>query len=94
MSALLEKTMLPRVDDDLANRAQAIYDEELRFLLEPAQTGKFVAIEPDGRRYFVGDTGTAALAEARKAMPEARFYLARIGYEAADTLHGYGNRNR
>lgn len=94
MSALLEKTRSADVDDTLVIRARRVYDEKLKSLLEPAQLGKFVAIEPESERYFVGDSGTAALVEARSAMPEHAFYLTRIGYKAADTLHGHGNRNR
>ncbi|HYX29705.1 MAG TPA: hypothetical protein VE863_14155 [Pyrinomonadaceae bacterium] len=94
MSSLLEKTIDVPVEDDLVRRGQRIYDQELRQILEPTQRGRFLAIEPETGRYFLGDNGTAALIEARKAMPGQLFYLARIGYEAADTLHGYGNRNR
>ena len=94
MSALLEKPGPAGVDDILVSRGQRVYDEKLKSVLEPEQLGKFVAIEPETERYFVGDSGTAALVEAHSAMPEHAFYLARIGYKAADTLHGHGNRNR
>ena len=93
MSVLLEKTRDSQVADDFVRRGQSIYDQ-LKDVLEPTQRGRFVAIEPETGRYFLGDNGTAALIEAHNAMPEQLFYLARIGYEAADTLHGYGNGNR
>jgi len=87
----------PRKDDleatdDLAESGQHLYDERLRELLEPSQAGRYVAIEPISGSYFLGDTGTEALLEARRALPEAVFYLARVGYPAADTLSGYGRR--
>ncbi len=94
MSALLEKPTLAQAGEDFANRAQRVYDENLRDLLERTQMGKFVAIEPETERYFVADTGTAALIEARNALPDHMFYLVRVGYAAAATLHGYGHRNR
>lgn len=78
--------------DDLAESGQRLYDERLRELLEPSQAGRYVAIEPVSGEYFLGDTGTEALLEARRALPEAMFYLARVGYPAADTLSGYGRR--
>lgn len=87
MSALLEKTGTSEADDELVRRARQLYDQKLRVLLEPNQQGRFVAIEPDTCRYFLGKTGTAALVEARTSMPRHSFYLARIGYEAADSLH-------
>lgn len=78
--------------DDLVESGQHLYDERLRELLEPSQAGRYVAIEPVSGEYFLGDTGTEALLEARRALPEALFYLARVGYPAADTLSGYGRR--
>ncbi len=38
---------------DLAEREQKFYQEKLQALLEPAEIGKFVAIEPYLERYFV-----------------------------------------
>jgi hypothetical protein len=75
--------------DDLVESGQSLYDERLRELLEPSQAGRYVAIEPVSGEYFLGDTGTEALLDARRALPEAIFYLARVGYPTADTLSGY-----
>jgi hypothetical protein len=94
MSALLENASAAGVEDELVRRSRQLYDRKLRTLLEPSQQGRFVAIEPDTERYFLADTGTAALVEAHKSMPQHKFYLARVGYEAADTLHGHGTRIR
>jgi hypothetical protein len=93
MSALLEKVDATETDE-LVRRARELYEQKLRAVLEPNQQGRYVAIEPDTGRYFLGDTGTAALVEAHTSMPKHSFYLARIGYEAADSLHGHGNRIR
>ena len=68
---------------------QRLYDERLREMLEPSQAGRYVAIEPVSGEYFLGDTGTEALLEARRALSEAMFYLARVGHQTADTLSGY-----
>ena len=94
MSALLEKIGTTDTDDELVRRARQLYDQKLRVVLEPTQQGRYVAIEPDTGKYFLGDTGTAALVVAHASMPEHTFYLARIGHEAADSLHGHGNRIR
>lgn len=75
--------------DDLVESGQRLYEERLRKLLEPAQTGRYVAIESVSGEYFLGATGTEALLEARRALPEAMFYLARVGYPTADTLSGH-----
>ena len=55
--------------DDLVESGQHLYDERLRELLEPSQAGRYVAIEPVSGEYFLGDTGTEALLEARRASP-------------------------
>jgi len=94
MSALLEKTGPAEAEDELVRRARQLYDQKLRVLLEPNQQGRYVAIEPDTGRYFLGNTGTAALVEAHTSMPKHSFYLVRIGYEAADSLHGHGKHVR
>lgn len=78
--------------DDLVESGQRLYNERLRELLEPAHFGRYVAIDPVSGRHFVADTGTEALLDARRALPEALFYLARVGHPAADTLSGHGRR--
>jgi hypothetical protein len=79
--------------DDLVESSQRLYDERLRDLLEPLQTGRYVAIEPNSGNYFLGDTGTESLLKARRALPEAMFYLARVGYLTADTLSSYDRQH-
>lgn len=82
------------VTDALAESGQRLYDERLRALLEPEQAGRFVAIEPESGRYFLGDTGIAALRAARGALPDKLFYLLRVGHEVAYRVGGYGARRR
>lgn len=83
----------PGAADELVEGGQRFYEEHLRDQLEPEHAGRYVAIEPESGRYFLADTGTEALLEARRVLPESLFYLARVGHAAADTLSGYGRRN-
>ena len=83
----------PEAADELVEGGRRYYDERLRDLLEPEHTGRYVAIDPASGRHFLGDTGTEALVEARRALPQTLFYLARVGHPAADRLSGYGRRN-
>jgi hypothetical protein len=78
--------------DDLVERGQAFYDEQLKEKLEPEHGGRYVAIEPDSGRYFLADTGTDALTAALAEMPDGLFYLARVGYQTADAIGGYASR--
>lgn len=75
--------------EDLVDRGQRLYNKFLSELLEPSHTGRYVAIEPVSGKYFLGDTGTEALLGARRALPKSQFYLARVGFPAADTLSGF-----
>lgn len=74
----------------LAESGQRLYDGGLRDLLEPEHTGRFVAIEPESGRYFLGDTGLAALRAGRTELPDKLFYLLRVGHETAYRVGGYG----
>ena len=75
---------------ELANKSKAFYESNLKNLLEPAEKGKFVAIEPETENYFVDADGTQALLRARNAFPDKLFFLIRIGYKTADSISGYG----
>ena len=79
-----------RVRDAVIERGDQIYEEQLKAFLEPKHTGRFVAVEPESGRYFLGDTGTEALLSAHEAMPESHFYLKRIGFDYTHKLGGYG----
>ena len=74
--------------DELAESGQRLYDERLRALLEPEHEGEFVAIEPESERYFLGQTGLAALRAGRRELPDKLFYLLRVGSDAAYHLGG------
>ncbi len=92
MSALPAEEI--KTGDALAEEGQRLYDQRLRGLLEPHQNGRFVAIEPKTERYFLADTGIAALRAAKSSMPDKLFYLLRVGSDAAYRLGGYGARRR
>jgi hypothetical protein len=87
-----ELTQTGAGDDAFVERGQSLYEEKLRSDLEPSHNGRFVAIEPRTGRYFLGDTGTAALVAARAAMPHNLFYLTRVGRQAAHSIGGHVSR--
>ncbi|HEY3875791.1 MAG TPA: hypothetical protein VGM92_09960, partial [Candidatus Kapabacteria bacterium] len=76
---------------------QAIYDETLKPILEPESIGRFVAIDVNSRRYFLGDTSSSALELARKEKPDGVFFLIKVGSSTAfrlTTFYGNGNLGR
>jgi len=72
----------PETVVDLGER---IYREQLKDLLEPKQTGRFVAIEVNSGKYFIADSPSDAMAKASSDMPQGLFHLMRIGATAAFT---------
>ncbi|MCI0490004.1 MAG: hypothetical protein L0229_25715 [Blastocatellia bacterium] len=60
-------------------RAKEIYRDSLAAKLEPAYTGKIVAIEPETGAYFVGEDEVRASEQARAAGQEGPFYFLRVG---------------
>jgi hypothetical protein len=69
-------------------RAKQIYDEKYRTLLEPNQSGRFVAVEPDSGEHFVADTFDAAVEAARKVYPTRLPHIIRVGHAAALHIGG------
>lgn len=80
--------------EDFVERGKRLYDERLRGELEPENTGRFLAVDPDSENYFLGDTDVEALTAAREAMPGSLFYLVRVGYETAHAIGGHAVRSR
>ena len=82
------------VHAEVIARGKQVYEEQLKSRLEPEHNGKFVAVEPQSGRYFLGDTDAEALIAAHEAMPESHFYVKRIGHHITHRLGGYGTRHR
>ena len=74
--------------NEISRQGLRFYIERLKGRFEPEHIGRYIAIEPGSEKYFLGDTGTEALVAAHKAMPDARFYLMRIGHSMAHNIRG------
>jgi hypothetical protein len=88
------QTDIATAREETIARGQHIYEEKLKAILEPEQIGRYIAIDPETGKYFIGDTSAEALGTAHDALPQSRFYLARIGYKAAHTIGGHALRRR
>ena len=73
----------------IAEEGAKIY-ESIKVQYEPAQNGKFLAIDIESRDAFTGDTSSEAVELARKAHPNKVFYVVKIGFSAAETLASLG----
>ena len=67
----------------VAESAKKVYDEDLRSRLEQDHKDDFVAIEPLSRRFFLGKTFLEVALAAKKAFPDKKSFVIRIGHEAA-----------
>ena len=70
------------------DRAKQLYANRLRADLESQHMGRFVAIEPESRDYFLGDTIDEAVMAARSKYPSRLSYTLRIGQRAAFSMGG------
>lgn len=80
--------MTPDWVRDTAGRAEKIYDQRLRAVLEADHFGRFVAIEPDSGDHFVADTLDAAADAVQAAHPTRRAHVLRIGHPAVWHIGG------
>lgn len=83
---------LAAIREAVIERGERLYRERLKALFVPRHVGKFLAIDPVTGSYFLGDTSAEAVGAAHDAMPDARFYLKRIGYTAAHFIGGSPRR--
>jgi hypothetical protein len=79
----MDEAELVAVREAIIEAGERLYRERLKADLVREHMGRFAAIDPDTGRYFLGDTSAEAVGSAHDAMPDARFYLKRIGYTAA-----------
>jgi len=65
--------------EEFARRGDAIYENELRSVLETGNEGKFVAIDIETGTYEVDDEELAASDRLLARVPNAQIWLRRIG---------------
>lgn len=75
---------MPGLDvDDFVRRAEEVYVNRLRAVLEPQHMDEFVAIEPESGDYFLGKTISDAIGAARRTHPDRLAHAMRVGHKAA-----------
>ena len=77
--------MIPQDSQKVASRAESIYEQRLRAMLERSHPDEFVAIEPVSGDYFLGRTLSEAVGAARRTHPEHLVHAMRVGHET--TVH-------
>ncbi len=69
--------------DELARLGGQIFDQQVRPVLQPADDGKFVAIDVETGAYEIDEDDYTAVARLRSRVPKADVWLMRAGFPAA-----------
>ena len=70
----------------VAARGREIYENRLRDLLEPQNTGKFLVIDVETGEYEMDEDDLAASMRAYRKRPDGIRYGMRIGYPSAGSI--------
>ncbi|MBC8473768.1 MAG: hypothetical protein H8D54_03055 [Candidatus Omnitrophica bacterium] len=64
--------------EEFSKKSEAVYSS-IKAELELTSKGKYVALDPESRRHWIGNTPTEALTKAKEDFPGKLFYLLQIG---------------
>ena len=79
--SLLKKTDIQKIARD----GTRIY-AQIKNQYDPKETGKFLAIETESKKAYLGKTSADTLNLARQNHPNKVFFVVKIGFEAAETV--------
>lgn len=71
--------------EEFVRKGDQVY-AKIRSQYEPKHNGKYLAIEPESKKVYLGKDGAEAMAAASKDQPDKVFYLVKIGFTAAETI--------
>jgi len=78
---LIKKADIQRI----AEEGLKIY-EQIKINYDPKEKGKFLAIDIDSKKVYLGNTSADALELARQNHPNKVFYVVKIGFDVAETM--------
>ncbi len=81
MNDVLKQADIAKIADEGAK----IY-ADIKRSYEPANNGKFLAIDVDSKDVFMADTSSGAVELAKDAHPDKVFYVVKIGSSAVEVL--------
>ena len=67
----------------VADLAKAYYESELRTQMENEHWGKFIAIEPESKEFFIADSFIECALEAKQKIPDKMSFVLKVGSDAA-----------
>lgn len=79
-------TLIKQADiQKIADEGSKIY-QSIKADFEPHQNGKFLAIDIESRKTYIGNTSTEAIELAKEQHPKKVFYVVKIGFNFAEML--------
>ena len=74
--------------EEVAKRGEAIYQEQIKPLVDPLYFGEFLVVDVDTGDYEIGKRMIIASKKLRERRPEAITYGVRVGFLAAYRMGG------
>jgi hypothetical protein len=71
---------------EITERGEKIYNEQLKVRLEQESLGKYVVIDILSGKHFIAETADAAIALGKQDVPNGIFHLIKIGSSSAFSL--------
>lgn len=78
---LIKKADIQRIAEEGAK----IY-EQIKINYDPKERSKFLAIDIESKKEYLGNTSAEALESARQNHPNKVFYIVKIGFDVAETM--------
>ena len=75
--------------DEVCDRGERIYEEQIKHLVEPQENGKFIVIDIESEDYEIDEEELEAFDRLEQRRPGAETFMTRIGCCAAYHL-GWG----
>lgn len=75
--------------NEIVQRGQALYDQQIRAMVEASHKGKFLVLDIETGEYEIDANELTALKRAKSKNPDAALYIMRVGYPTAYRLGGH-----
>ena len=69
--------------DEVCDRGEKIYEEQIKHLVEPREKGKFIVIDIESGDYEIDEEELEASERLKQRRPDSIRFLARVGCKAA-----------
>jgi hypothetical protein len=73
---------------DIVRRGEAIYENELRILVEAGNKGKYLVLDVETKDYIIASEYLHSSLRLRERRPNALIFAMRIGYPALGRIGG------